>query len=255
MADSAGSEAGVRGQVVLVTGGGTGLGQAISEHFLARGFRVAATYSRSEAEAKANVEKMRSAGGTVELLHADISIARDVEALVGGVYERFGRLDVVVNNASLTRFVPFQNIQGATEEVWDSIMDVNLKGTFMVSRAMALRMMEGDGGAIVNISSTAGVVPSGSSIAYAVSKAGIIHLTKAMSIALAPKVRVNCVAPALMQTRWWDGHDDAVNTWMRSARFQKAATVEDVAEAVGVLALNASISGQTLVIDQANMFL
>ncbi len=243
------------GPVALVTGGGTGLGLAISRQLGEHGFRLAISYSRSEAEAKAAVEQLRADGREAALFRANIADGKDVASLVEGVYATYGRLDVLVNNAGATAFIPFDDIKAADEASWDAVMDVNLKGTYLMCRAAALRMLEGEGGAIVNIASTAGVVPSGSSIVYAVSKAGIIHLTKALSIGLAPKIRVNCVAPALMQTRWWDGHDEAVRRWMEGARFQKAADVADVARAVVLLATNGSISGQTLVIDQANMFL
>jgi NAD(P)-dependent dehydrogenase (short-subunit alcohol dehydrogenase family) len=151
--------------------------------------------------------------------------------------------------------VPFSDLKTVDEALWDSVMDVNLKGTYLVCRAAALRMREQDGGAIVNITSSAGVLPSGSSIPYSVSKAAVIHLTKALAIGLAPKIRVNTVAPSLMLTRWWDGHDASVKAWIDASRFKKPLDLEDVARATVFLATTESISGQTLLVDQANYFL
>lgn len=241
--------------VALVTGGGTGLGLAISRQLAKEGFRLAVGYSRSEAQALAGAESLRLLGAEVSLHRANIAIGSETDALIDQVYDTHGSLDVVVNNAGITRFVPFPDIQAVDESVWDEIMDVNLKGTYLACRAAALRMRESGGGAIVNISSTAGVVPGGSSIPYAVSKAGILHLTKALSIALAPKIRVNAVAPNLMLTRWWESRENDAERYEKSMRFGRAHDVDDVAKAVVLLAMNQSISGQTLVVDLANMFL
>lgn len=241
--------------VALVTGGGAGLGLAISRELAKQGFRLAVGYSRSEAQASAGAESLRALGAEVSLHRANIALGQEVDALVDDVFDTHGRLDVVVNNAGITRFIPFPDLGSVDESVWDEIMDVNLKGTYLVCRAAALRMRETGGGAIVNVSSTAGVVPGGSCIPYAVSKAGILHLTKALSIALAPQIRVNAVAPNLMLTRWWEGREEEAEKYRKSMRFGRGHDVEDVAKAVVMLATNQSISGQTLVVDLANMFL
>lgn len=241
--------------VALVTGGGAGLGLAISRALAREGFRLAVSYSSSEAQALAGAESLRDLGAEVSVHRANIAVGQEVDALMDDVFAAHGRLDVVVNNAGVTRFIPFSDIRAADETVWDQIMDVNLKGTYLVSRAAALRMLESGGGSIVNVASTAGVTPSGSSVPYAVSKAGVIHLTKALSVALAPKIRVNAVAPSLMLTRWWDGREEAAEKQVGSLRFGRAVDVDDVAKTVAMLATNESISGQTVVVDLANMFL
>jgi len=241
-------------RVALVTGGGTGLGLAISRDLVRQGFRVAVSYARSEAEASGNVEELRTAGQAVSLHRADIAVDTDVDSLIEAVYEAHGRLDVVVNNAGHTRFVPFADIRTVDGTMWDEIMDVNLRGTYLVCRAAALRMLAAGGGAIVNISSASGINPGGSSIPYAVSKAGIIHLTKMLAIALAPRIRVNGIAPGLMLTRWWRGHEETADEFLNATRFKRASDLDDIARATVMLATNESMSGQTLVVDLANAF-
>jgi 3-oxoacyl-[acyl-carrier protein] reductase len=241
-------------RVALVTGGGTGVGLEISRELARLGFRVAVSYARSEAEASANLEELRRAGSRVSLHRADIAVEADVDALIEAVYETHERLDVVVNNAGSTRFVPFANIAAVDAAVWDEVMNVNLRGTYLVCRAAALRMRGAGGGAIVNIASTSGLHPAGSSIPYAVSKAGIIHLTKALAVALAPEIRVNAVAPGLMMTRWWRGHQKVADESLNATRFGRALDLADVAKTAVMLATNESISGQTMVVDLANVF-
>jgi 3-oxoacyl-[acyl-carrier protein] reductase len=242
------------GRVALVTGGGTGLGLAISRELARLGFRLAVSYAHSEAEASANLEELRAAGKTVSLHRADIGVPADVDALIEAVYATYGRLDVVINNAGTTRFIPFADIRALDGAVWDEVMDVNLRGTYLVSRAAALRMQEAGGGAIVNVTSTSGINPGGSSIAYAVSKAGIIHLTTCLALALGPDIRVNAVAPSLMLTRWWNGREEGAQQYLEATRFKRAVDLDDVARATVLLATNSSISGQTLAVDFANQF-
>lgn len=240
--------------VALVTGGGTGLGLAISRQLVGLGYRLAISYSKSEGEASAAAKSLRETGTEVSLHRVDIRSGSQVDALIAAVYETHGRLDMVVNNAGMTRIIPFADMEAADEAVWDEIMDINLKGTYLVCRAAALRMGEA-GGSILNVASTSGVTPSGSSIPYGISKAGIIHLTKALAVGLAPRVRVNAIAPSTMMTRWWEGNEETVDQFAKTNRFGRVIEVDDVARAAVMLATNESISGQTLVVDLANFFL
>ena len=237
--------------VALVTGGGTGLGLEISRQLKDLGYRLAITYSRSGTEAAAGAESLRSAGATVSLHKVDISIGSQVDALIDAVYQSYDRLDLVVNNAGATRWIPYPDLASADEEAWDDVLDVNLKGTYLVSRAAALRMLPAGGGSMLNIASAAGISVGGSSIPYAVSKAGVVHLTKMLAVALAPKIRVNCIAPSMLQTRWWADHQEGAQNYVKNSRFGRSITVEDTARAVVMLATNESISGQTLVVDLA----
>jgi 3-oxoacyl-[acyl-carrier protein] reductase len=241
--------------VALVTGGGTGLGLEISRQLKDLGYRLAITYSKSEAEANEGAESLRATGAVVSVHKVDVKVGAEVDALIDAVYEKHDQLDLVVNNASATRWIAYPDLAAADEAAWDEVMDVNLKGTYLVSRAAALRMTAAAGGAILNISSTAGIAVGGSSIPYAVAKSGIVHLTKMLAVALAPKIRVNCVAPSFMPTRWWLAeHKEAFDRNVKNSRFGRAVAVEDTARAAVMLATNESISGQTLVVDLAGSF-
>jgi NAD(P)-dependent dehydrogenase (short-subunit alcohol dehydrogenase family) len=174
--------------------------------------------------------------------------------MVAFTVERYGRLDVLVNNAGTTHFVPHGDLDGLTDEVWNDILSVNVKGTFYCCRAAAAELKK-TGGAIVNIASIAAHRASGSSIAYAVSKAGVVQLTRALALALAPEVRVNSVSPGLVSTRWFSSRfgDEAAaaqeETFANATPLRKVATPDDVARAVVALLENDLITGQDLVVD------
>jgi 3-oxoacyl-[acyl-carrier protein] reductase len=173
-----------------------------------------------------------------------------VRALVEATLESLGgRLDVLVNNAATTSFIPHTDLDALTEKVWDDILQVNLKGTFYGCRA-AMPHLKACGGNIVNIASVAGLAGSGSSIAYAASKGAVITLTKSLAKAFAPEVRVNAVAPGPVQTRWLADHQDMIEQAMSVTPLKRAATPDDVADAVVFLADVATLmTGQVIVID------
>jgi 3-oxoacyl-[acyl-carrier protein] reductase len=237
-------------KVALITGGGTGLGLAISTALAARGCAVAVNYSRSEQEAREAADRLRRGGVNAEPLRADVGDEADVERLIRQVVDRFGGLDIVVNNAAITVFVPLDDLDGMLPADWDRIMSVNTKGPYLVARAAAPHLRQRGGGAIVNVASIAGLRPAGSSLAYCVSKAALIHLTRCLAVALAPSIRVNCVAPGFMETRW-----QSVLPAGRSAEIAAAALlernvpVEDVASLVLSLIENESLTGQTVAAD------
>ncbi len=245
----------VRGRTALVTGGGTGMGCAIARALATAGANVAIGYAHSHQEAESTAESLVSLGVRASAHRANVAQVAECESLVGGVLEAYGRLDIVVNSAGTTHFIDFGDLEGVTEAIWDEILDVNLKGAFFVNRAAARWMREhGDGrGVIVNVASTAGFGPTGSSLPYSVSKAGLVHATKALAIALAPRVRVNAVAPGLVLTRWWDRRaQQDVDRLVAGTRFQRAVAVDDVASAAMLLVGNESMSGQTIAVDLAN---
>ena len=146
-----------------------------------------------------------------------------VRVMVERTVESFGGLDVLVNNAATTHFVPHTDLDGLTGAVWDDILNVNLKGTFFGCRA-AMPHLKARGGNIVNIASVAGVAGSGSSIAYAASKGAVITLTKSLAKAFAPEVRVNAVAPGPVQTRWLADHQDMIESAMKLTPLKRPAT-------------------------------
>src|SRR5215470_15103072 len=168
----------LRGTVALVTGGNGGLGQRICHALAAEGANIAVVYARSHEQAT--------------------GVARDLERLIADVGKRFGRIDILINDAAYNKSIPFADLDGLTQEVWDKILAVNLTAPMRLTKAVAPVMKAQGRGRIVNIASVAGLGPTGSSIAYAVSKAGLIHLTRCMAVALAPETLVNCVAPGLL---------------------------------------------------------
>jgi 3-oxoacyl-[acyl-carrier protein] reductase len=237
-------------RVALVTGGGTGLGRGISLALARNGTAVAVNYSRSSTEAMDTVTQVRKDGGTADALRADVSRSEDVKQLVSDVVKNFGRLDALVNAAGVTVRVPFKDLDGVHESDWDRIMAVNVRGTWLVSSAVAPLMSEQGEGAIVNVASTAGIVPGGSSIPYSVSKAAVAHLTRCLAVALAPTIRVNAVAPGFMDTRWNVGlGPEDHRRFTDRTLLGRLVPVDDVASAVIELMGNTSLTGQVWPID------
>ena len=189
----------LKGCAAIVTGGSGGLGQRICRALALQGVDIVVNYAESEAKAKSVAEDMIRLGVRSIALCADVTDPHAVERMVDEAQAAFGRVDILVNDAAFNKTIAFSDIDGMTHELWHKIMEINLTGAFNCSKAVAPVMKAQGRGRIVNISSGAGVAPRGSSIAYAVSKAGMIHLTKCMAVALAPAVTVNCVAPGYME--------------------------------------------------------
>jgi 3-oxoacyl-[acyl-carrier protein] reductase len=236
-------------RVALVTGSATGIGRSVAWRFAERGFSVTVNYSKSKAEAEETADGVRDRGAEVLVYHCDVSDDTAVRAMVERTGEEFGGLDVLVNNAATTYFVPHHDLEGLTAKVWDDILNVNLKGTFFGCRA-AMPYLKARRGNIVNIASVAGIAGSGSSIAYAASKGAVITLTKSLAKAFAPEVRVNAVAPGPVQTRWLADHQDMVEESMKVTPLKRPATPDDIADATIFLADGTTLmTGQILVID------
>jgi 3-oxoacyl-[acyl-carrier protein] reductase len=243
------------GAVAIVTGGGTGIGRAVSESLARAGARaVVVNYSRSEEDARATAGALAELGCEGVPHQASVADEAAVKAMVGDTVARFGRLDVLVNNAGTTRFIPQPDLDALTQEVWDEVLSVNLLGTFYCCRAAAPALKE-TRGAIVNVASIAGTRASGSSIVYGVSKAAVLQLTRNLAFALAPEVRVNAVAPGLVATRWFRvpfGDEAASAAEERNAAgtpLGRVATAEHVAQAVmGFLGAD-QVTGESVVVD------
>src|SRR5205085_4616637 len=153
------------------------------------------------------------------------------------------------NNAGTTRFIAHTDLDALTDEVWDDILGVNLKGTFYCCRA-ALPLLRERGGSIVNVTSVAGLQGHGSSIPYAASKAALNCMTKSLARAFAPQVRVNAVAPGPVLTRWLADHKDMVERSLQGTPLGRAATPDDIADAVVFLALGTTLmTGQVMIVD------
>jgi 3-oxoacyl-[acyl-carrier protein] reductase len=189
-------------------------------------------------------------------IKADVSSASEVAALVEQTERVLGRIDVLVNNAGYTQFVAMRDLDGLSEEVWDRTFDVNVKGIWLCTKAVAPVMRRAGSGAIINVASVAGLKVGGSSMAYAVSKAAVIHLTKCMAFALAPEIRVNAVAPGLVATRWWGHLSEAELNQMRASfPLKRSVEPEEVATAAMELIRNDAMTGQTLAQDAGFLLL
>ncbi len=184
-------------KVALITGAGTGIGRACAELFAREGARVALAGRRRE-PLQATAAAIQAGGAESLVVQCDVSKAKEVEQAIAATVERFGRLDVVVNNAGALHVATAAE---TSEEDWDRLMDVNLKGPFLVSREAVKQMRRTGGGAIVNIGSVLGLVAMPKRAAYAASKGGLVLLTKAMAIDHAAEgIRVNCICPAIVET-------------------------------------------------------
>lgn len=190
----------LRGTVAVVTGGNGGLGQRICHALAAAGVNIAVVYAKSADQSKEVAQTLRQQHQIdATPFGCDVSKPDQVQRLVDDVGKHFGRLDILINDAAYNKAIAFQDLDGLTIEEWTKIIDINLTGPMHCIKAVAPVMKRQGQGRIVNISSVAGLGPQGSSIAYAVSKAGLIHLTRCMSVALAPDILVNCVAPGLLE--------------------------------------------------------
>ncbi|OGO50730.1 MAG: 3-ketoacyl-ACP reductase [Chloroflexi bacterium RBG_16_68_14] len=247
------------GKTAIVTGSAVGVGRATALELAKRGANVVVNYSRSEQEALETAARVERLGTKALLVRADVSQDREVRSMVERALDAFGSIQVLVNNAAATAFVNFADLEGLTEEHWDRILAVNLKGPFFCARAVAGPMKEAGEGAIVNIASVAGIRAVGSSIAYAASKAGLINLTVALARVLAPQVRVNCVAPGFIDTRWLrEGlgplFEPARQRTAEQTPLGRVATPEDIAQVVlGLIEGADFVTGQTVVVDGGNM--
>ena len=239
----------LEGKVALVTGGGTGIGRATSLLLAEHGADVALNYSKSKADAEATADDIRSMGRGSSAVQCNVAEDSEVRAMVDRVATELGRLDILVNNAGVTKFVALDDLESLTDDAWDPVFDVNAKGAFYCARAAIQKMLADGGGQIVNVASIAGIIGQGSSIAYCASKAAMISLTKSLAVSQAPDIRVNAVAPGVVTTRWVKGKEEFVEKNVQSTPLQRAATAEDVAEAILGLVRSTFVTGQVLVVD------
>jgi 3-oxoacyl-[acyl-carrier protein] reductase len=235
-------------RVALVTGGGTGLGRAISLALAADGCDVGVNYSRSRREAEETVAAVHDLGRRALAIQADVADDAAVRAMMGAVETELGGLDVLVNNAGTTRYAALDDLEAFDAATWDRIFAVNVRGPFWCVRAAAPLLRRGGRGKIVNTASNSAFRPTGSSIPYMASKAALVMMTRALARALAPDIQVNAVAPGWLATRWVEQHlpPDARTRMTNST----PASLEDVARAVVFLANTDSLTGETLVIDR-----
>ena len=247
----------LKGAVALVTGGNGGLGQRICHALAQEGAHIAVMYARSRDQAERVASDLAARYQiNARAFACDITDDAAVDRLIGEVTKAFGRLDVLINDAAYNISIPFNDLDSLTPEVWDRIMATNLTGPMRLTKAVAPVMKAQGQGRIVNIASVAGLSPTGSSIAYAVSKAGLIHLTRCMAVALAPETLVNCVAPGLLEgTRATANlRSEQIERSASSSLLKKAADKDDCADMVVTMCRTETMTGQTIVIDAGRIF-
>ncbi|CAA9565958.1 MAG: hypothetical protein AVDCRST_MAG88-1893 [uncultured Thermomicrobiales bacterium] len=247
----------LNGTVALVTGGTGGLGRRICHALAGAGCHVVVAYHAAHEAAGALAGELTAYHGHRALpLASDLADPSTFPDLLATIEREFGRVDILVNNAAANRWIPYSDLEALSPEVWEELLSRNLTSPFLLVRTLAPLLRRRGQGRIVNISSVAGFAPTGSSIAYAVSKAGLNHLTRCLAVALAPAILVNGVAPGLMEgTRMTDALDPAyVERSKAGAALGRATSKDDVAAQVVAFCQTDSATGQTLVVDAGRFY-
>src|SRR4030095_8188379 len=247
----------LKGRVALVTGGAGGIGGAVVRSLAKAGISgLAINYRKSTKAAEDLAADLEHAGVKALAVQGDVQSDTQVRNMIEQIRGQFGRLDILVNNAGVTHWVNRADLDGLTDKIWDEILDVNVKGAFRCARAAA-PMLAQHQGMVVNVSSISGVLapPTLSSLPYGTAKAALIYLTKGLAAALAPRVRVNCVAPAFTDTPWMSEHFGTEYPQViakASAGFplQRIASADEGAGGVlRVITGGDFVTGQTLIVD------
>jgi 3-oxoacyl-[acyl-carrier protein] reductase len=239
------------GKVAFVTGGSGDIGGAIANALARAGAHVAISYvghAEGAASAAAAIEAIGRRSLAVQLDQRDTA---SIDQAAQKVRSALKRVDILVNNAAWNIGIPFSDLDTLTAEVWDRVLETNLRGPYLLARAFAPMLRANGAGRIVNIASVAGLYPGGSSMAYACSKAGLIHLTHCLAVALAPEITVNCVAPGLVEgTRMAQRlPEKQAEGARRQAVLGRTASAQDIAEQVVAFCRAESVTGQVLAID------
>jgi 3-oxoacyl-[acyl-carrier protein] reductase len=244
----------LEGKVALVTGAAVGIGRGIAVAYGRERAKVVVNYSKSRLEAEQTADLVKQAGGEPLLVQANVAQDGQVRSMISHILDRLGRIDILVNNAAITAFVDFSNLEGLTDDVWDRLYAVNVKGTFFCCRAVVPAMRKQGHGRIINIASVAGLSPQGSSIAYATSKAAVVHLSKCLARTLGPEIQVNVIAPGFIaETRWNVGRQNLEATIQKVTQenpLKRVGKPEDIADAALFLATRGDyMTGDVLVVD------
>ena len=247
----------LKGRAAVVTGGSGALGGAICRALAQAGANIVVVYNTSQTKAEALAAELSAPGANKAIaLQADVTAQASIEAVLAQTLAAFGRIDVLINDAAYNRYIPFADLETLDEAVWNQIMQCNLTGPFLTMRAVAPIMKRQGVGRIVNISSIAGFAPRGSSIAYAVSKSALLHLTRCMAVALAPDVLVNSVSPGYMVGTRMSANlpSNSLENYHKQSLLHTEPSLADVAAAVLTFVDTDSITGQTLIVDSGMVF-
>ena len=241
----------LEGKAAFVTGGSGDIGSAIARALAAAGADVAISYVGHREGADVTVDAVRAAGRRGVAVQLDQREPASIDASVDAVVRALGRLDILVNNAAWNIGIPFTDLDALTADIWDRILETNLRGPYLLAKAFAPHLRAHGAGRIVNIASVGGLYPGSSSIAYSASKAGLIHLTRCLAVALAPDVAVNCVAPGLVEgTRMAQRLPEQIVQWARSqVVLGRAGDARDIAAQVVTFCRADSVTGQVVVVD------
>ena len=243
----------------IITGGGTGVGRATTLKLADLGYAVAVVYSRSKVEAESTVAEVLANGGRAMAIQADVANDLECRAMVEAVVQQMGRVDLLINCAGTTEFIPFDNLDGVEDETWDRLFRVNVLGAFHCARAVRAAMVTSGGGQIINVSSVAAQLGQGSSIPYCASKAALDSVTVSLARTLAPLIRVNGVAPGFITGRWLEGglganYDAVKQSFEKSLPLGRVCDPSDVAACIVSLITGSTlVTGQTLVVDAGMM--
>lgn len=237
--------------VAFVTGGSGDIGGAICDALAAGGADVAVGYVGNAEAADAAVQRVRNAGRDATAIQLDQRDQESISGAAAGIRDHFGRCDILVNNGAWNIGIPFPNLGDLDAATWDRVLETNLRGPYLLARELQPELAATGTGSIVNIASVGGLMPGSSSVAYSCSKAGLIHLTHCLAVAMAPDVSVNCVAPGLVEgTRMANRLPDAVAEGARQqAVLGRVGSAVDIAAATVMLCQADTITGQTLVVD------
>ena len=245
----------VEGRAALITGGGTGVGRATALDLARRGCSVAVNYSRSADDAEQTAADARALGVRALAVQADVADDAQCRSLVETAVAELGRLDALVQSAGVTVFVPHADLDKVQAQDWEHLMAVNVVGAFQCARAARGPLETAGDGEIVNVSSVAGIAGVGSSIPYCASKAALNNLTLTLARALAPKIRVNAVAPGFITGRWLagglgDAYDAIKGAMEARAPLGRVCDPEDVAAAILSLVTGSDlVTGQIMAVD------
>lgn len=241
-------------RAALITGAASGIGRSVALALARAGYDIAVNYSRSEAAARAVAAEGEAAGARALLARCDVSDDAGVRAMLEAVRGKFGRLDVLINNAGTTTEVKPKDLDAMTVEEWDRVFAVNVRGVFLVTRA-ALPLLRESKGCIVNTASIVGLRPGPQPLPYAASKAAVVNLTRTLAYNLGPDIRVNAVAPGWMEGDWMqrmlkDRYRELMDRRARLTPLKRCVTADDVAETMmSLIQSNRFVTGEVIVVD------